>query len=219
MINKQWFDNIAKALDENVGNFQRNEIMKGYDDLNGTSSEEEVGLWLERFIEKMSEIENESLAKHIFRDNSPCNINAHPDFISRVKEIYEKSNNIEEFVNEINSQGFWNFKLENNILFTTKPFACGKGEPTGGGNCGDCTKCNDSYKSTISNKCHCWQAKLISKPVSKLYCFCGAGFYKPLFDDLWQTDTRIEPINTVIAGSNKCVFAIYIPEKIVKGCD
>lgn len=200
-ISKEWVYKMIDGFDKSLGEIRRKEIMDEAENLNDDSSDEEILTWVENFIDKISLPGNEGTAKELLTTNCPCNIYEEPDFISRVKDFYNKSNSIEDFINRMHSEGFWNLVLKDNIIYTTKPFVC------------DCGY-KHPFEGAYSTKCHCGLSARVKKPVSKVFCYCGSGFYKPLFDELWQADTVIEPVDTVIAGDDKCVFAIHVPDKL-----
>jgi hypothetical protein len=149
----------------------------------------------------MSMPENEVISQKLLTANCPCDIYEEPDFTNKVKDFYNKSNGIEDFINRMHHEGFWNLQLMDNIIYTSKPFVC------------DCGY-KHPFEGPYAAKCHCGLAGRVKKPVSKIFCYCGGGFYKPLFDEIFQSDTVIEPVKTIIAGDERCVFAIHVPDKL-----
>ena len=47
--------------------------------------------------------------------------------------------------------------------------------------------------------------------ISPIYCYCGAGFYKGIWEEIIQQPVEIEMLETVLKGDNVCQFAIYLP--------
>lgn len=49
-----------------------------------------------------------------------------------------------------------------------------------------------------------------------LWCYCSAGFEKFIFDTVFDFDTKIEVLESVLAGDIRCRFRIEIPETVRK---
>jgi hypothetical protein len=69
--------------------------------------------------------------------------------------------------------------------------------------------------------CHCPLAResiIAGKDrVPGTWCYCSAGFEKLLFDNVFGEEVEAELLESVLAGDNRCRFAIMIPEKYRKG--
>jgi hypothetical protein len=65
--------------------------------------------------------------------------------------------------------------------------------------------------------CHCPLARasiLAGKPaVSPLFCYCSAGYEKLPFDVIFGEPVQVEVLESVLGGSDRCRFAISIPER------
>ena len=62
--------------------------------------------------------------------------------------------------------------------------------------------------------CHCPRirdALLSSVAISATYCYCGAGFYKGIWEEILQQPVKVELLETVLKGDEVCKFAVYLP--------
>jgi hypothetical protein len=62
--------------------------------------------------------------------------------------------------------------------------------------------------------CHCPRILDIigtSETVPSTYCYCGAGFYKGIWEEILQEPIDIEILESVLNGGDVCRFAIYLP--------
>jgi predicted hydrocarbon binding protein len=62
--------------------------------------------------------------------------------------------------------------------------------------------------------CHCprmREALRFVAAVSPTYCYCGAGFYKHIWEEILQEPVEIEILETVLKGDDVCRFAIRLP--------
>lgn len=63
--------------------------------------------------------------------------------------------------------------------------------------------------------CHCPRIRDILKSsatrLSPTYCYCGAGFYKGIWEEILQKPVEVEVLESVINGDAVCKIAIYLP--------
>jgi hypothetical protein len=62
--------------------------------------------------------------------------------------------------------------------------------------------------------CHCprvREALKSSMTISPTYCYCGAGFYKGIWEGILQQPVGVEVLETVLHGGQVCRFAVYLP--------
>jgi len=75
------------------------------------------------------------------------------------------------------------------------------------------------YETNEKNKrylaCHCPLARESimsdSKSMDYEWCYCSAGFEKFMFDIIFEEDTEVEVLESVLRGDLRCRFAIKIP--------
>jgi hypothetical protein len=69
--------------------------------------------------------------------------------------------------------------------------------------------------------CHCPLARTSiasgRQAVSPLFCYCSAGYEKLPFDVIFGEPVQVEVLESVLGGSDRCRFAITIPERYRKG--
>ena len=62
--------------------------------------------------------------------------------------------------------------------------------------------------------CHCPRIRAVLETratISPTYCYCGAGFYKGIWEEILQKPVRLELLKSVLAGDDVCAFAIHLP--------
>jgi hypothetical protein len=68
--------------------------------------------------------------------------------------------------------------------------------------------------------CHCPLARtsiVAGRPaVSPLFCYCSAGYEKLPFDVIFGEPVKVEVLESALGGSDRCRFAITIPERFRK---
>ena len=61
--------------------------------------------------------------------------------------------------------------------------------------------------------CHCPRVREAIRTgetdISRTYCYCGAGFYKRIWEIITREPVRVEVLETVLHGDDECKIAIY----------
>ena len=62
--------------------------------------------------------------------------------------------------------------------------------------------------------CHCPRIRDLflnnEKPLDVNYCYCGAGFYKDIWEYILQREVKVEIIESLMKGDEVCKIAIYV---------
>ena len=62
--------------------------------------------------------------------------------------------------------------------------------------------------------CHCPRVRDVlktSESISATYCYCGAGFYKGIWEEILQAPVEVEVLESVLKGDEVCTIAIHLP--------
>ena len=69
--------------------------------------------------------------------------------------------------------------------------------------------------------CHCPMAReALAAPdgrFPRVWCNCTAGYIKQRFNAVFDTETHVELLESVLSGDDRCRFAIHVPEGISVG--
>lgn len=63
--------------------------------------------------------------------------------------------------------------------------------------------------------CHCPRIRDALKSrgkISATYCYCGAGFYKGIWEEITQEHVEVEVLESVLGGGETCRIAITLPQ-------
>jgi effector-binding domain-containing protein len=132
--------------------------------------------------------------------------------IEHLRLIYEQGT-IDDVLREMYTDDFWYEKpvRRGNVLYMRKnPF-----DP-------------DSYLSAVTPLerrkayCHCpfvrpYLDEIPSK-LSPTFCFCGAGWYRRLWEGILGLPVRIEHVETLLKGNDQCTLTITFPLELVGEC-
>jgi predicted hydrocarbon binding protein len=62
--------------------------------------------------------------------------------------------------------------------------------------------------------CHCPRVRDMVKSKEKIsltYCYCGAGFYQGIWEEILQQPVTVEVLESVLSGGDECRIAIHLP--------
>lgn len=62
--------------------------------------------------------------------------------------------------------------------------------------------------------CHCPRmrdALKTSEAISPTYCYCGAGFYKGIWEEILQKPVEVKLLESVLKGDDVCKIAVHLP--------
>lgn len=99
--------------------------------------------------------------------------------INDAKVLFNKAENIEDFLNLLNENGI------------------------GGGY----LHIKDKKIIGIYDKCYCGMAK-VAKDMPVAYCNCSAGWFEKLFSESLSKNVKVEKIQTILGGADTCIFEI-----------
>lgn len=105
------------------------------------------------------------------------------NIIKKAKLLYSKAQTMDDFLKLLNEQRIGGGKLHT----------------------------RDSVIIGVYDMCYCGIAKL-TEGISPQYCNCSVGWYERLFTSVFEKPVEVKKIQTILDGSDKCVFEIKIQE-------
>jgi predicted hydrocarbon binding protein len=100
--------------------------------------------------------------------------------IRRTKELYAKSKSIEDFIKRLEKHSGGKFKSKGNSIIATY------------------------------NRCYCGSVSGTKEKIPLTYCYCGAGWYKRLFEEVLGKPVGVEVLQSIVNGARKCELRIHI---------
>ncbi|MGC1120449.1 MAG: DUF6144 family protein [Candidatus Methanofastidiosia archaeon] len=223
---KAWLAKFSRQLDEKAGRRIREKIMRGSEDLSTDSDREDVIRWSKGAMELLDSLVEEKNRKDIM---TGCACQYPISQLQEIRRTCEETRDV-DIVHQMLQDQFESFlkdelKLENHIIneIITRGWGLAgirKGNtiiatkiPKSG-----CLKQYMEEQDPAKRRalyCHCPRVRDAIQSgihVSSTYCYCGAGFYKGIWEYVLQKPVEVELLKSVLAGDDCCKIAIYLPE-------
>jgi hypothetical protein len=222
---KNWKLKFSHCLDEIAGKEIRKKVLEGFEKLSIASSQKEIVDWIKGVMERLdalvdekkkveimtgcacqypqSDLEDIRKAYQKYKDIDLTHKMLQKKFISFLKNILKLDDElIQDIVNR--GWGLAGVKKGNTIIATKIPKS------------GDLT---EYFKEKDPEKkramyCHCpliREAIGSNVSIPPTYCYCGAGFYKGIWEYILGQKVKVEVLESVLQGGDVCKIAIYLP--------
>ncbi len=224
---RAWLAKFSGGLDEIAGEEIRREVMQGSEALSSDSSRDEVIAWSRMAMERLEARVDEEGRKSIM---TGCACHYPRSGLQDVRKEYEATQNI-DVAHRMLQEQFETF-LRNTLELGDELFAevVRRGWGLAGIKQGDtiiATKIPKSgylvqyMQETDPEKrrqyyCHCPRVRDALKAgvtISPTYCYCGAGFYKGIWEEILQEPVKVEVLESVLKGDQVCTIAIHLPHE------
>ena len=226
---KYWLNKFSKCLDEIVGEDIKKKILAGSENFTDNTIIDEKFSWSQKAIEKLDSLIDEENRIEIM---TGCACQYPKQDLQEIKKKYEETKDF-DLVHQMLQEKFENF-LKDTLKLNEEyfNFIINRGWGLAGvrkENKIIATKIPKSEflieymnKSDLQKKrahyCHCPRVRdALKTPGTKIsltYCYCGAGFYKGIWEEILQKPVRAEILESVLNRGDVCKIAIHLPPDI-----
>ena len=225
---KAWLGKLSGALDDTSGEAVRRQVMEGCEELSEDTPSEEVIAWSRDAMVRIDTLLDEDTGKEIM---TRCACHYPSGQLQDVRLLFQKTGDVdavlevlrdrftsflrdvlgaeEELIRDILDRG-WGLagNREGNTVVATKI-------PKSGFlleymNESDPVKKRQLY-------CHCPRIRNViesGEMISPTYCYCGAGFYKDIWERILSKPVDVEIRKSLLNGDDVCSFAVHLPQDI-----
>jgi hypothetical protein len=220
-----WLDKFSACLEEIAGREIRDAVISGSECLSDRSMRSEVIAWSRGAMERLDTLVDEKKSRDIM---TGCACRYSTAKLEPIKEEYARTRDVavalrmlqgqfesflrvtleldEEMVKDIIDRGWGSAGvLQDNTVIATK---IPKSEHL------------IEYMSETDPQrrrqlyCHCPRIRDVLKgsdTFSPTYCYCGAGFYKGIWEEILQQPVEVELLESVLQGDDVCKVAVRLP--------
>jgi len=220
-----WINNLAEALDERVGEGLRREILYGREDLKQTSTASKKIEFSRDVIDRMERTINDEVCK----DALSCGLHKRRPRIDKHRRELKRVGDLDIFLETKQAKVLQKYseKGEDYQQFIKEHPDCEFGVRKGD----VISICKiphqvEQYSKTSDEQqkryhyCHCGFAKESLKneniDISPMFCYCGAGWYRQLWEGIFAQPVKVEVVESVLDKNNICRFAVHIPSDIME---
>ena len=193
-----WEQRLAENLERVLGAGARAEVLKDLDQISLGSSCEDRKTWVNCAMEKLVTLTGEadrfdviSRCAHVFSQRR----------IERLRAIYERNRDIDAVLEAMEEDPDWYEQpaRDGDIIHITKvPWnRQGYQEAT-----------NDAERR--AHYCHCAVARKNPGDVHPAFCYCGAGWYRQIWEGILGKPVQVEILKSLTNGDDTCQFAIHL---------
>jgi len=225
---RAWLDKFSGCLDGVAGEEIREQVMKGSEGLSSLSSQQEVIAWSKEAMERLDSLVDGEQAKEIM---AGCACRYPRSVLQGIREEYAATGDIDLAQQMLQAQ--FESMLKDSLQLSDDLITeiVGRGWGSAGvreGNTIMAIKIPKSgYLVEYMNEtdpekkrqyyCHCPRIREVlksSETISPTYCYCGAGFYKGIWEEILQQPVRVEVLESVLDGGEVCKIAIHLPQEV-----
>lgn len=223
---KAWLEKLNAGLKNRVSDGVKEQILAGSRQLSNDSPREAVIDWSIQAMSRLDDLVTDERTRREILTACACQYPR--EQLQLIKEEYSQTRNLnrahqrpqsqflallrggltlgEEMIDEIVTQG-WGLAgvLDGHTVIATK------------------IPKSENLKAYLAESdpekkrqlyCHCPRVRDILKDdrrLSATYCYCGAGYYKGIWEEIIQHPVEVEILESLMNGSDICKFAVHLP--------
>jgi predicted hydrocarbon binding protein len=227
---RAWLAKFSSRLDDIAGKEIRVKVMQGSEGLSSDSSRGEVIAWSRMAMERLESLVDEEGRKSIM---TGCACHYPRSGLQDVRKEYEATQDI-DIAHRMLQERFESFlsdtlELDDDLVAKVVGRGWGLAGIRQDGTI-IATKIPKSgylvqyMQETDPEKkrqvyCHCPRVRDALKTgvtISPTYCYCGAGFYKGIWEEILQEPVEVEVLKSVLKGDQVCTIAVHLPHHLVQ---
>lgn len=210
VILHEWDRLLAEGAEKVLGADARQKLMQGIESITPESSFAEYTAWIQGAMDRLDAMDIDSEKK--------CQVVSHcahvfpQERIDHLRQVY-LNGELDDVLREMYTDGFWYEKpvRRGNVIYIRKnPY-----DPDGVAKASTPAERRKAY-------CHCSfvhpYLEEIPSQLSPTFCFCGAGWYRRLWEGILGQSVKIEHVETLLRGNDQCTLTITLPLQLSGEC-
>jgi hypothetical protein len=221
---RSWQEKIETAVSSVIGESAARMVLAGSETLSDTADRNEVFAWTGEAMRRLSHAADKEEQIEIM---TSCSCRYPTADLDEIREAYRQKGDL-RIAHEMLQAKFESFLSENlDVPETLKKEIKARSWGLAGvldGNRVVATKIPKSgYLEEYFSEpdpakkralyCHCpriREAFSLGIPMPTVYCYCGAGFYKGIWEDITGKKVKVKILSSVLAGDDVCSFEILL---------
>lgn len=225
---RTWQDKFFRAVEKAGGPELRDEVSQGSEGLSMDSDRTEVIAWSREAMQKLDRALPEEDRIELM---TSCGCQVPAENLADARQVYRETGSVDRVLEVLQNQ-FEDFLKQDLALAPDQiRTVVDRGMGMAGvreGRTVIATKIpksgylKDYLEEADPDKrrqmyCHCPRIRAVLETnlkISPTYCYCGAGFYKGLWETILDQPVRVELLQSVLAGDEVCQVAVHLPEDV-----
>jgi hypothetical protein len=222
---KSWESKLSNSLQRIAGEKIKRRVLQGSEKLTSGSSHKEIIDWTKKAMKRLDALVDENNGREIM---SGCACRYPENDLHDIRKRFGETGDV-DLVHEMLQEKFISF-LKNSLRLNGEHIEeiLKRGWGSAGikkGNTVIATKIPKSghlvqYMEETDPKkrrtlyCHCPRIRdsIESKTrISPTYCYCGAGFYKGIWEYVLRQTVKVEVLESLLLGGDVCRIKIHLP--------
>lgn len=221
-FDKMWIQKLSDSLEKTASARTREEVLRGSEGLSSSSSRDDVIRWTQCAMRKMQDLLSQ---RQQIQTMTACACQYPLSQLKEIRRTYEQSKDVvaahdmlqQQFVSFLrNSLGLddaqvnlvvtrgWGLAgiLDGNRIVATKIPKSGNLKAY---------LAETSEDAQRQYYCHCprvREAVSTGETIPPLYCYCGAGYYRGIWEEILQRPVRVTLLKSVLLGDDVCQFEL-----------
>ena len=204
VLDHEWHERLSRGLEDVLGAGARQQVMLGIESISDESPAEDYRGWIHNAMGRIDSLTDDPEKKYRIVS---CAAHVFPQYrIDHLRGIFEQCHEIDDVLREMHTDPDWyeDPVRKGNQLFMRKvPFDAA------------------AYKQATTPEerrqayCHCSFVRPylndIPARISPTFCWCGAGWYRRLWEGVLGKPIQVEHVETLVTGGDCCTLVITLP--------
>jgi hypothetical protein len=222
---KAWLEKLSHCLQQMAGNNIRQRVMEDSESLSVRSSRTEVIQWTRQAMQRLDQLLEEDTRRQVM---TGCACQYPKADLSDIQYIWQTTGDLDRVHRMLQSrfESFLKTDLHLDEGLIVEVIARGWG--LAGVRQGTTIIATKIPKSSFIEQylaesdpdvkrqyyCHCPRIRDVIKSgeaISPSYCYCGAGYYKGIWEEILQEPVEVELLESVLQGDQVCRVAVHLP--------
>ncbi len=222
---KAWLAKLARGLEAIGGETLREKIMSGSEKLSVESDPAASTEWTSILMNRMDDMLEIEQVKAVM---AGCACEYPKANLQPMRKAYERTSSVHA-AHQMLQSGFESFlretlKLEDELAQRVIEMGWGAAGELRGNTIlaikipksGNLARYFEETDPKIKRQlyCHCPRMQKVLRDggrMPSLYCYCGAGFYQGIWEEILQRSVEVEVLETVLDGGDVCRIAVHLP--------
>ena len=204
VLDHEWHQRLANSVEEVLGAAARRQVMAGIENIPVESSAEAYRDWIHTAMRRIDTLTDDSEKK--YKIVSCCAHVFPQQRIDHLRTIYERRHDVDDVLREMYQDPDWYespVRKRNKLYERKVPFD------------------GQAYQKAVTPiekrqaYCHCAFVRpyLTESPakISPTFCWCGAGWYRRLWEGILGQPILVEHVETLVKGNDGCTLVITLP--------